>query len=309
MELAAISLIAAAAVVYGVIRYLNKLPPAEGEMVLGKIKIHLLTTGELVEGDYSPVEKRWYDMQFVASMLKTGLTESQFKTLRSVCKLYAVKDEATRLPFDKTLVISTAPLGPESPCVQPIRAEPRLGLGRPVNVVVAAGYGMRLGTIEEKWNGALFVPLNLSTFKLEEPQFGNVSGSEFKSLCNTLFQTMVDSRRSKLNVSKVAESERFVEDVKTQNQNLLTENRGLADRLLLALKGASRPDLRQYPPQPEPPRRGVGPIWMYALALVGGYFAGSNFFAQNFASAQQAGFVGAIVAVVALYLIQRRKLI
>jgi len=300
LQLVAVGLVAAAILAVLLFRYIVGKPATE-EVILGRYEIVLIKTGDVIRGIMSTAERIWQDIAFINS-LNNLIPEKQFKTLRDNIHLYAIRDEATRAARDKTLLLSTASLAPETPGVRAIRSE-RI-LGTYANRYFAEGWGERIGTVGE-WNIAYIYPRNLHSLRDEPLSQVKVSFDELKNLG----ELASHARRGALNISALREKDQLIEDISNRAKDMAADLRRAFDQRDLAWKGASRPDLRQYPPPPEPARRGLGPIWMYAVALIGGYFVGSNFFAQNFASAQQAGFVGAIVAVVALYFIQRRKLI
>jgi len=307
-QLVLLIVIGGVATVYALIR-LSEKKPATDEPIVGYTRFILLPNGEEVLGWTSLAEKIRRDTEYISKLVSNDAkTLAQFELFRK-CSWYGVRDEATSAIGDKTLILSTMPIGLGSAYSKAIHSQRSLILGgRPYNYLLVEGHGQRAAKFDE-WNIAWIIPRDLSNpagaLGTPDPKLFE----QFNEMCKLLGESANFSRRATLNTSVLREKDQAISDRDARHAETMADFRKILDERDLALKGASRPDLRQYPPPAEPTRRGFGPIWMYGVALIAGYFVGSNFFAGNFASPEQAGFVVAIVALVTLYFIQRRKLI
>jgi len=271
--------------------------PVTHEQILGKYEIILPYVGDKILGLMTKADRIWRDVAFINRMAADqGLTEEQLNALRRIY-VYAVRDEATRSPRDKTLLFSTDPLGPESAYVKPIRWEQVLP-GRFENVYFAEGYGERIGTIGD-YNVAYIIPRNMQS--LQDEPLKNFPVNDIKNLGEMASY----SRRAAINISEIQATKQQVEDRTATVDKLVKENLSLRDQVNMLKTMITKKPLRELP-ELAVEAAGRGNLLWYIIAAVVGYFAGTNI-SQTFMEPQQLGFIGFIAAPAALYYFYFRR--
>ena len=276
-----LALVGAAAIISYLLYRTIQRKAATQEEVLGTLQAYLLESGDLVAGVYSLAERIWTDIAFINRMAaERGLTEEQLKSLRRNMKFYGVRDKATRALRDRTLLMSTQSLAPESPYVKAIRSE-ELWPGKVVNVYMTAGPGERLGTVGD-WNIAWISPLNVRN-PSRQSEGSTISFDGIKNLG----ELAAYSRQAAHNISEIKATKQQVEDRTDTVDKLVKENLSLRDQVNILKTVLAKKPLRQVP-EVAVEAVGRGNILWYAVAAVAGYFVGSNI-SQTFTEPQTLG--------------------
>jgi len=293
------------ATVYALIR-LSEKKAATDEPILGYMRFILLPNGEEVLGWTSLAEKMLRDTEIISKLASNNAKVlDQFQLFAKYCHAYGVRDEATSAIGDRTLVLSTMPIGIGSPYCRVIHSQRSLLLGgRPYNYLVVEGYGHRVGKFDE-WNVAWIIPRDLSnpTGPLGTPD--PKAFEQYDEMCKLLGETANFSRRTVHRVSELHAKNQAIEDMRVTVDKLVADNLHLRDlnnmlKLILSKKG-----LREMAEVAVAAVAKSNILW-YLIAAVAGYFVGVSI-SQTMMEPQQLGFILFIAAPAALYYFYFRR--